>query len=188
MNKEYYDKIADLMLFSINLKEGDKINIQLDSDCRDAVKSIAYKAYEQGAAYVGLRYIDNFLHAAAINAGKSKIDYPEFQKQALIELCEPGWKTISYLSFAEGDIYADLPSDVSTEYFRNYQKLIEYRRKKTLSGAFPWTLTFIPTADTAVKVFPDLDADSAVEAYWKHVIKIMRLDHDDPVQFWKDKI
>lgn len=187
MNKEYYDKIADLMLFGVSFKTGDKLSIGLDFDCREAVKSLAYRAYERGAAYVCLRYIDNFMHAAAISAGKNKVEYPEYLKQNLTEISSPGWKSITYLSFSEGDVYEDLPGDVSAEYFKGYQKLIKYRRKQTLSSAFPWTLTFIPTADTAVKVFPGLEEAKAVEAYWKQVIRIMRLDLDDPVQFWKEK-
>ncbi len=187
MNTGYYDKIAELMLFAVSFREGDKLNIQLNHDCREAVKRLAYKAYEQGAAFVGLRYIDDFLHAAAIKAGKGSIEYPRYLKDSLIEISEPEWKSISYISFCEGDVYADLPGDISTAYFRQYQSLTEHRRKQTLNGAFLWTLTFIPTLGTAGKVFPELAEKDALNAYWKQVIKIMRLDLDDPVAFWKDK-
>ena len=187
MNKNYYDKIADIMLFAVDFKEGDKLSLQLDFDCREAVKSLAYRAYERGAAFVDLRYIDNFLHAAAISAGKKVLEYPGYLKQNLKEISSPGWKSVSYLSFSEGNVYEDLPGDVSAEYFKGYQKLTAYRRRQTLNSAFPWTLTFIPTADTAVKVFPHLTDAEAVDAYWKQVIKIMKLDLDDPVQYWKEK-
>ena len=187
MNIEYYEKIADLMLFCIGLKEGDKLNVSLNPDCREAVKPLVYKAYEGGASFVSLKYIDDFVNAAAIRAGKTSVEYPEYFKDGLRETCEPGWKSIAYMSFSEGDVYEDLPGDVSAGFFKQYQDIISYRRKKTLAGAFAWTLTFIPTADSAVRVFPDLGEAEALEAYWKEVIRIMRLDHDDPVAFWKEK-
>ena len=188
MNKEYYDKIADLMMFSVSLKKGDKLNIQLNHDCRDAVKSLVYKAYERGASWVGLRYIDDFVNAAAIKAGRKSVEYPSYIEPMLKEISEPDWKTISYLSFSDEGVYQDLPGDVSAEYFKQYQKVLSYRRHRTMSGAV-WSglLPSSATAESAVKVFPDLEPSEALEAYWKQVISIMRLDHDDPVAFWKGK-
>ncbi|MDC7226757.1 MAG: aminopeptidase [Spirochaetales bacterium] len=187
MNNEYYDKIADLMLFCVDFREGDKLAVGVDPGCREAVKNLAYKAYEKGAAYVSLRYRDDFLNAAAIKAGKRSIEYPRYYEESLRESCEPGWKSISYMSFSEGDVYRGLPGDVSTDYFKQYQSIISYRRKRVLSDSFPWTLTFIPVSESAVKVFPELDTDEALNAYWQKVCKIMRLDLDDPVGFWRDK-
>jgi leucyl aminopeptidase (aminopeptidase T) len=91
MNREYYDKIADLMLFCINFSEGEKLNIGLNHDCREAAKSLVYKAYERGASFVGLRYIDDFINAAAIKAGKKSVEYPEYFTAGLSEICGPGW-------------------------------------------------------------------------------------------------
>ncbi|HAK47553.1 MAG TPA: hypothetical protein DCO79_16730 [Spirochaeta sp.] len=183
----YYDKIADLMLFSIDFKEGDKLIVTLNHDCREAVKNLVYKAYEEGAAFVALRYMDDFVNAAAIRAGKNSVDYPDYYEAFLRETCEPGWKSVNYSSFTEGDVYGKLDKEISTRFFKQYQDIIKYRREKILSGAIAWTLTFIPTAYSAVKVFPDLSEDEAVAAYWKEVIRIMRLDLDDPVLFWKEK-
>ena len=176
------------MLFAVNLREGDKLTIQLNHDCREAVKPLAYKAYEKGAAFVYLKYIDDFINAAAISAGKRSVEYPEFFKDALYETSQPGWKTISYLCFSDEGVYEKLPGDVSTDFFKQFQTIIAYRRKQTLSDAYPWSLTFIPSEETAAKVFPDMTPAEALEAYWREVIKIMHLDNDDPVQLWKDKI
>ena len=188
MNQGYYEKIADLMLFAVSFKDGDKLLVQLNHDCREAVRALVYKAYERGAAYVCLRYMDDFVNAAAISAGRKSIEYPEFHKKTLSETTEPGWKNISYLSFNDEGVYENLPGDVSTEFFRQYQEIIAYKREKTLSDAFPWTLTFIPSEANAGRVFPGFSADKALEAYWKEVIKIMGLDSDDPVALWKSKI
>ncbi len=187
MNGKYYNKIADLMIFAVGLKKDDKLSVQLNHDCREAVKPLVYKAYEKGASYVGLKYLDDFVNAAAISAGKTSIEYPEFFKQSLIETSSPEWKKISYLSFSDEGIYENLPGDISTSYFKHHQKIMASYRKKMLGDAFSWTLTFIPAELTASKVFPDKSMPDALEAYWKKVIKIMRLDLDDPVAFWKEK-
>ena len=40
----------------------------------------------------------------------------------------------------------------------------------------------------AAKAFPGLSASEAVAQYWDAIISIMRLDRDDPVAFWKEKL
>ncbi len=187
MNTEYYKKIADLMLFGVSFKKGDKLFLQLNHDCRDAAKVLVQRAYEAGASFVDLVYIDDFVHAAAIRTGNRKLDYPEYFDKRMRETCGPGWKSVHYLSYCETDAYAGLSGDVSAEYFRDRQDAIAYKREMSLAGAFPWVLTFMPSVDISIKAFPDLSPEDAVAEYWKHIIKIMRLDEDDPVQWWKNK-
>lgn len=187
MNKQYFDKIADVLLFGIDFKEGDKLSVQIDFDCREAAKRVVAKAYNKGAAFVDLRYMDTFLHSEPIRAGITSLEYPEYMKKCFAEISRPGWKSITFMSGAEADVYEDLPGEISAEYFKSYQKIRNIRLKPVMNNEFAWTLTYLPSVDAAVKVFPELPEEDAVAAYWKEIIKIMRLDLDDPVKFWKEK-
>ena len=187
MNREYYDKIADIMLFGISFKKGDKLSINMDFDCREAAKRLVARAYDLGAAYVDLRYMDTFLHSEPIRAGLTQVEYPEYMKAAFAEISQPGWKSVAFMSEAEADVYENLDGAVSAEYFKSYQKVRSIRLKPIMNDEIAWTLTYLPSVDASKKVFPGLSLEEAVNAYWREVIKIMRLDLDDPVAFWKDK-
>jgi aminopeptidase len=187
MNREYYDKIADIMLFGVSFKEGDKLNIQLDFDCREAAKSLTAKAYDLGAAYVDLRYMDTFLHSEPIRAGITDPEYPEYLKLCMAEISGPAWKSVTLMSGAEADVYEKLDGKTASEYFKSYQKIRNIRLKPVMNDEIAWTLTYLPSVDAAKKVFPKLSPEDALSAYWKEVIKIMRLDLSNPVKFWKDK-
>ncbi|MBI9107909.1 MAG: aminopeptidase [Spirochaetales bacterium] len=187
MNRKYFDKISELMLFGIDFKEGDKLFIGLDFDCREAAKSLVAAAYARGAAFVDLRYADTFLHSEAIRAGSRGLDFPEYMKACNIEVTRAGWKSVSLFSEAEANVYEDLPTDVAADYFRAYGEIRNLRLKPMMNDEIPWTLTYLPSVDAAVRVFPGLLPEEAVEAYWGEIIRIMRLDLDDPVKFWKEK-
>ena len=188
MNKEYYDKIADILLFGISFKEGDKLHINMDFDCREAAKRIVAKAWDLGAAYVDLRYVDNFLNSEPIRTGRTNLEYPEYLKSAFAEMSSPGWKVISLISEAEADVYEGLDGKTSAEYFKSYQEVRSLFLKPLMNSEIAWTLTYLPSVDASKKVFPYLSPEEAVEAYWRQVIKIMRLDLDDPVDFWREKL
>ena len=188
MNQKIYDKIADLLLYSVNFREGDKIRLALDFNCREIARSLAYRAYARGASWVELEYRDQFLQAAAIAGTVSEFTFPAYLHTKLMEGLEPGWKSIAVLSEAEADVFEGLPTDRSTAYFRAYQKSREPRMKALMNNQFPWTLTYVPSPHMVSLAFPDLSPEEGMNKYWEAVIKVMHLDADDPVQVWHEKM
>ncbi|MBI9104904.1 MAG: aminopeptidase [Spirochaetales bacterium] len=188
MYKEYYDKIADILLHAINLKKGDKIQLSIDYDCREAAKHFVRKAYERGALYIELNYHDPFMRAEAIRGSNEEIWFPEYLLKKDREAIQKGWKSAAYLSESEADVYEGLPAKKSSAYFQALGELKETKLKAAMSNQYPWTLTYLPSESMAHKAFPDLPVEKAVEKYWEAIIQIMRLDQDDPVAFWDAKM
>jgi aminopeptidase len=51
-----------------------------------------------------------------------------------------------------------------------------------------WTVSPFPTEAWAGVVFPELEPAAAVEALWRDVLHICRLDEPDPVEAWRRRI
>lgn len=188
MYEQYHEKIADLMLFAVSFKAGDKLIINIDYDCRETAKRITAKAYDRGAAYVDVYYNDTFLQAEAIKGKQKDYWFPQYLSEQFHETSKPGWKTIAVLSDAEADVFEGLPGEPSSSFFKALGKIRSERMKALMSNIVPWSLTYLPSEAMAKKAFPDLSTEEGMEKYWEAVIKIMRLDHEDPVAFWKEKM
>lgn len=188
MNTHYYEKIARLLLHAVHLQPGDKIMLSIEADCREAARHVTAQAYAGGAAYVDISYNDNFLHAEAIKNGPEEFFFPAYLEARLKESCRPGWKAVAILSGAEDDAFEGLPGERAAAYFKAAAKLKEIKLKALMANTIPWTLTFLPSEGMAGKTFPDLSPDNAVAKYWEEIIRIMRLDHHDPVAFWDAKM
>ncbi len=188
MFKKYYSKIADLLLYAVNFKAGDKIQLSIDFDCRDIAKQIVSAAYRRGARFVELNYHDPFLRAEAILGTRQEIWFPEYLQKKDLEIIQPGWKSIAVLSDSEADVYEGLPPEKSSAYFKKLGQLKKIRMEAVMTNQVPWTITYIPSELMAQKAFPDLSANEAVKRYWEAIIEIMHLDEDDPIAFWKSKM
>jgi aminopeptidase len=51
-----------------------------------------------------------------------------------------------------------------------------------------WTVAPAPTPDWAAAVYPELPPDAAFERLWDAIIHICRLDADDPVAAWEERM
>ncbi|WP_028974739.1 aminopeptidase [Spirochaeta cellobiosiphila] len=187
MLNKYYDKISELLLFGINFRKEDKISITIDHDQRELAKHLVRLVYNKGASYVKLNYIDKFLDAAAIGGSREEIFFPNYLQVIQKEVSQPGWKSIGIYSGIEDDVFEGLPSDRSSAYFKQKSQVGSIMRKAQMSNQLPWCLTFLPSIPMAKKSFPHLSDEEALERYEQAVIRIMHLDEEDPVQYWKDK-
>ena len=188
MYERYYEKIADLLLFSLNFQRGDKLSIFIDYDCREVAKVVTAKAYGGGAAYVDLFYNDTFLQAEAIRGIPGDFWFPRYLSERFSETSRTGWKFMAILSNAEADVFENLPGKRASVYFKVLEELKSALRKAQMSSHIPWTLTFLPSEAMAKKAFPELSPEEGMEKYWEGVVKIMRLDHEDPRAFWRKKM
>src|SRR5690625_7336729 len=47
-----------------------------------------------------------------------------------------------------------------------------------------WSIISIPTGDWAQKVFPNKSRAEAMESLWEAIVKIVRVDKEDPMAAW----
>lgn len=188
MYEQYYDKLADLLLFGINAESGDKIRMVIDFDCREVARRVAEKAYRSGARYVALHYRDEFLQAAAIQGTYDDFWFPDYVAAELEETAQPGWKSISIRSQGEGEMFRDLPADRAAAFFRAQRQKQQVHMRAVMSNRIPWTVTVLPSPHLAKQAFPDLSEKEGMQRYWQAIVEIMHLDADDPRTVWHEKM
>lgn len=188
MNDPYFDRLAMLLLYSVNFTKGDKILVNIDYDCREVARHVAEQAYAGGARYVEVEYRNQFLEAAAIRGIAKEIWFPEHLRTRESETVQAGWKRIAIRSNAEGDVFEGLSPERSSAYFRAKRAVMAPSRKATMANRIPWTVTYIPSAYLARLAFPDLEVEEGMQRYWAAVVDIMHLDRDDPREVWHQKM
>lgn len=187
MYEEYFEKIADLLLFAVNFKKGDKISLTIDAGYRELAGCIARQAYQGGARYVDVSYTDEFLQAAAIAGSSDEFWFPEYEEAMYREIAQPGWKLIGVRSNEEGDPFGGLPIDRATSYLQARRRLREPRQSAVMNHRIPWTLTYLPSTSMAALAFPELPTDEALRSYWKAIVEVMYLDSENPRKVWEQK-
>ena len=55
----------------------------------------------------------------------------------------------------------------------------------TMNDRVQWSIAALPSVPWAKKVFPELDADAAMEALWKLIFDVCRVTGGDPVNEWQ---
>ncbi len=188
MNDSIYEKMADLLLFSVGFKKGDKVYLKYSRGQDELALKITEKAYKGGAEYVLQEQIDERFKALALLSDRDVYWFPDYLKAQMAETCSPGWKYIGVFSEIDGDAYEKADQVRASAFFRDQGAFLKPRQTALMKNAIPWTLTYVPSAPMARKAYPGLSDAEAVAKYWDAIIRIMRLDRDDPVAFWKEKM
>ncbi len=188
MNDIIYGKMADLLLFAVGFREGDKIYLKYDRGQEDLALLLAEKAYAGGARYVLPEAADARFTALSVRPGRDSNWFPEHWKAKTEETVQPGWKNVAILSEIDADAYEGRDPAAASRFFRDLGAALRTRQEAIMKNAVPWTLSYVPSLPMAKKAFPNLDGDEAIARYWDAIIRIMRLDLDDPVGFWKGKM
>src|SRR5690606_14555522 len=59
-------------------------------------------------------------------------------------------------------------------------------REYTMTNRITWSIISVPTGDWAQKIFPNLTKEEAIKSLWEAIVKIVRVDQDDPIAAWEE--
>lgn len=184
------EKYAELAVkIGVNIQKGQKLVINGPVEAAEFVRMISKKAYEAGAKDVFVQWNDNeltlikYLHAPE----EALKEFPAWIANGYVEMAKEG---AAFLSIAlpnpdllksvnpERIALASKASSVAMEEFSSY----------TRSGKSSWSVVCIPSKEWAVKVFPTLEAEAAVEALWEKIFSVTRVNTENPVEAWDEHI
>ncbi|HLS35590.1 MAG TPA: aminopeptidase [Bacillota bacterium] len=188
IERQVMEKYAELVVKKgVNIQEGQALMINAPLEGVKFTKLVVKAAYDAGAKDVH------------INWGDDDLTLWKFQ-YAPDEVLEnvPEWRVKLYESFAKDgaallSIHAtnpDLLKDIDSEKIAKANKasaeaLAEFRRY-TMNDEIPWSVISIPTVGWAQKIFPDLSDKEAVKSLWEAIVKIVRVDQEDPLAAWDE--
>ena len=167
----------------INLQPGQDVAIDAMVEHAPLARAVAKEAYTRGARYVDVVYRDT-------HARKARIEHAPDESLSWI----PPWVDARYDYIGKergatvtigGDPEPDLLRDVDPNRAGEERSIqLPSKLRLHMSGDASWTILNFPTAGWAKAVFGEPDT----ERLWKHLMEFMRLDRDDPVAAWKDRV
>lgn len=187
-NQETLEKYAKLILaLGVNLKEGQNVIIQSEPVHWDFINLIGKFAYQMGARYVKPTIVHAELTKARVDHQKEEyLDYiPNYFEKYNSTLADEGWAMVYVGGLEDPDIFAKIDQTRNAKIRKALLKASKPLMNARLIGQCPWTIADMPTKKWAAKVLGTKPTEEAREELWNIMVSILRLDHEDPIAFWK---
>ncbi|SDE61477.1 Leucyl aminopeptidase (aminopeptidase T) [Fontibacillus panacisegetis] len=186
------EKYADLVVkVGVNIQSGQILMVQSPLETVQLTRLIVAKAYEAGAKYVHVEWMDEQI--SRIRYDKAAEDtfsyYPKWEADKMEQLAEAGGALL-HIKVPDPELLRGVDAEkVSTAVKAAAiarEKFSHYTRNNIIS----WSLVKAPTVAWANKVFADLPEDQRIDAMWEAVFQMTQVqDGDtDPVAAWRDHI
>jgi aminopeptidase len=179
---------ADLIIHSgINMQPGQCIHVRAELGHRDFVRILAAVAYDAGAKHVEVLWQDPLVNKIRFQHVQPEFlgFVPDFEVARANEFLADGWARIALI----GDEYPDALEEVEPAALRTYQRSVYQKlgffSQRVMNNEVSWCVAGVPVAPWAQKIYPDLDAATALERLWEMVLRVCRADQPDPNAAWQ---
>jgi len=188
IEKETMEKYAELVVKKgVNIQKGQALMINATLEGVDFTKLVVKKAYEAGAKEVHINWGDDDLTLWKFQYAPDEVleNVPEWRVKMLESFAKDGAALLS-IHATNPDLLKDIdPQKVAKANKASAEALSEFRRY-TMNDEIPWSVISIPTPGWAQKIFPDKSEEEAVKSLWEAIVKIVRVDQDDPIAAWDE--
>lgn len=186
VSQRIQEKYAELALKTgVNLQQGQALMINAPIEGAEFTKIVARKAYEIGAKDVHINWVDDEL---------TRLKFEHAPDEVIASY--PDWKVKLHDSFAEDraavlniratnpDLLQGIDPKRVAQANKAAAEAMKNFRKYTMNDRIAWSIISIPTGDWAQKIFPDKAREEAIESLWEAIVKIVRVDQEDPIAAW----
>lgn len=182
------EKYASLLVeVGLNVQKDQRVSINASVDALPLVRLVTEKAYGKGAKDVKVNLKDDKLtqlHAK----NKSLEEFSSVPEWVIDERMYYSDEKAAFLSLTSSS--PELLKDVDPEKLQAMQisagKAFKEYSNRIQSDYHSWCVAGYPSAEWARLVFPDKSDEEAVDALLDLIFYTMRIDHEDPVQAWKE--
>lgn len=182
------EKYASLLVeVGLNVQKDQRVSINASVDALPLVRLVTEKAYGKGAKDVKVNLKDDKLtqlHAK----NKSLEEFSSVPEWVIDERMYYSDEKAAFLSLTSST--PELLKDVDPEKLQAMQisagKAFKEYSNRIQSDYHSWCVAGYPSAEWARLVFPDKSDEEAVDALLDLIFYTMRIDHENPVQAWKE--
>ncbi|MCW2955357.1 MAG: peptidase aminopeptidase [Thermoleophilia bacterium] len=182
------ERLAELIVgFGANVQPGQIVALGSELGKEQLTREIAASAYRRGAKYVEVSYADPHIKRARVlnQAPELLGEYPSWFGQRMLALGEQRAARISLAGTTEPHLLDDLDSTlVGKEQSAPRTEAMQVINDRTTN----WCAAPCATPGWAQLVFPDLGPDAALAKLWQQLAWICRLDADDPIAAWNERM
>jgi aminopeptidase len=181
-------QLAELLVaHGANVQPGQTVVVGSELGKEQLTREVVAAAYRRGAGFVDVSYADPHLVRARIaNADPSTLEqYPSWFAERVLAIGEQQCARISFSGATEPHLLEDLdPALVGREQHVARAEAIQIVNDRSTN----WTIGPCATPGWAALVHPDLEPDAALERLWAELAWVCRLDADDPVAAWGERM
>lgn len=173
----------------LGLREGQRVLIQAPVDTAPLARAVVREAYAAGASFVDVRWDDDDVQLARFELAPDGTfgTLSKWRVDAEIETANAGGAVLAIRA-----TNPNLLGGVDAERVATHQKaLAAYRKPYTeqvMTNRLNWNLISAPIPGWAELMFPDSNADEAVEKQWDAIFAATRADQPDPVEAWQEHL
>src|SRR5690625_412336 len=180
------EKYAELALRTgVNLQKGQALMINSSIEGADFTRIVVRKAYELGAKDVHVNWSDDALTLLKYEHAPEEVlaDFPDWRVMLHNDYAEDGAALLS-ISSTNPDLLTDIdPSRVALANKASAEKMTKFQ-DFIMNDKITWSIISIPTGEWAQKVFQNKSRAEAMESLWEAIVKIVRVDKEDPIAAW----
>jgi aminopeptidase len=181
-------RLADLAVaVGANVQPGQIVGVTAELAHKDFARALAASAYDRGAKFVDVWYVDPLVKRARIEfAPEDTLDYvPPWYGQRILELGEQRGANITVRgTTVPGALDGLDPKRAGRDQLPRIKETTVIVNERTVN----WTILAYPTLPWARLCYPELDDDAALARLWEEVKHVSRLDEPDPYEAWQDRI
>ena len=181
------DRLADLLVgFGANLQPGQILGVTAYLGMEDAARAVARAGYKRGAKYVDVFWWDQLVKRARLElADDETLDYiPPWFEQRMEWLSDERAARVTLTGTSAGVFDGIDPARTgrdSLPYISAVPRIVNARTTN-------WTAGPCPNVGWAQRVHPELEPEAALDKLWEEVTYVLRLDTDDPVEAWRERM
>jgi aminopeptidase len=188
MDAQLLERYADLIVsVGANVQPDQVLAVEALPEAQPLVAAIARRAYEKGARYVDVQYFDGDVkRIRAEGARDGTLDWvPPWLGERIVALGElDAARCVLVPMVPPGLLDGVDPARAGQDRLPTLEETFKTIDDRSIA----WTLSPYPTLRWARVVYPDIDADEALDRLWQDVVHVCRLDEPDPAAAWHERI
>jgi aminopeptidase len=188
VDEDLLDRYAELIVgFGANVQPGQVVAVEASLEAAPLVRRIARGAYEHGARFVDVAYYDAHVKRIRIeSAPDDSLEWvPPWLGRRMLDLGDLDAARVVLSPFIPPGMLEGLdPERAGRDRLPTLPELFKVIDDRSVA----WTVSPFATEAWARLVFPELEPVEAVEALWRDIAHVCRLDEPDPVAAWEQRI
>jgi aminopeptidase len=180
-------RLADLVVgFGANVQQDQIVAIGCEPGKEYLVRALAASAYRHGARFVDVGWFDPHVKRARIeHARADTLDFvPSWYGERILALGDQRAARVALSGPSAPGLMADLdPALVGKDRLPTVREGIKVVNDRTTN----WTICPCPTQAWADLVFPELDEAERLPRLERELLRVLRLDEDDPIAAWRSR-
>jgi aminopeptidase len=181
----YCDRVAALAVeVGANVQRDQIVGLTYAPGMEPLAYATTRKAYERGARFVDPFVFDGNIKRIRLESARDDTlgFVPDWWGQRTLGLGETHAARIAFTPIPEPGLLEGLdPERAGKDDLPFIKETVQLIKDRSTN----WTIVPFPTPGWAAKVHPELDPDAALAKLTDQLVRIMRLDEDDPTAAWR---